>query len=103
MASFAIMKVFLDDIRSTPAGWTRTYTVHETIELLKTGKVTHLSLDHDLGTKLDGHDVLVWIEEQVAINDFNPPEEIFIHSANSVARQEMQAAINSIRRLADDH
>ena len=42
------MKVYLDDVRQAPEGWVRTYTVAETIELLKTGEVVELSLDHDL-------------------------------------------------------
>lgn len=45
------VKIFLDDIRKTPAGYIRTYTVLETIEMLKkyNGRVEILSLDHDLG------------------------------------------------------
>jgi hypothetical protein len=58
------MKVFLDDERATPEGWTRVKTPEEAIELLKTDRVTHLSLDHDLGLSEDrtGYTVLVWID-----------------------------------------
>ena len=42
------MKVYLDDVRQAPEGWVRTYTVAETIELLKTGEVVELSLDHEI-------------------------------------------------------
>lgn len=94
------MKVYLDDERVTPPGWTRTYTVQETISLLKSGQVTHLSLDHDLGTPEDGNDVLIWLEEEVAIRNFKPPE-IVIHSANPAGRREMEAAIFSINRFAE--
>lgn len=48
------MKIYLDDERQTPDGWIRTYTPEETIELLKKGGVTHLSLDHDLGFDVVG-------------------------------------------------
>ncbi|WP_404305676.1 cyclic-phosphate processing receiver domain-containing protein [Neorhodopirellula lusitana] len=44
------MKVYLDDERTTPEGWHRIYWPDEAIELLKTGKVTDISLDHDRGT-----------------------------------------------------
>lgn len=93
------MKIYLDDERKTPDGWTRTRTVEETIELLKTNRVESISLDHDLGTEKDGHDVLVWIEEQTALHGFVPPDEIMVHSANTAARPEMEAAIQSIRRF----
>lgn len=43
------MKVYLDDERQTPEGWHRFYWPEEAIELLKQGKVTEISLDHDLG------------------------------------------------------
>src|SRR5512132_2943655 len=43
------MKVWLDDERSAPAGWVRVRTPEETIELLRSGAVEELSLDHDLG------------------------------------------------------
>lgn len=95
------IKVFLDDTRDTPSGWVRTYTASETIELLKGGNVVELSLDHDLGDQTmcgDGHLVCVWVEEQVALHDFEPPRMV-IHSANPVGRDRMQRAIESIERL----
>jgi hypothetical protein len=97
----ALMKVFLDDERSTPPGWTRAYWPEEVIALLKTGQVSDLSLDHDLGDdeRGTGYDVVLWIEEQVALNAFEPPS-IQVHSANSSARAKMEAGIQSIERLA---
>ena len=95
------MKVFLDDVRAAPEGWTLVRTAREAIAALKTGAVTELSLDHDLGgddTIGTGHDVLVWIEEAVALRGFEPPS-LFVHSANPVGRQRMQQAIESIERL----
>ncbi len=95
------MKVFLDDERSTPPGWIRAYWPSEVIELLRTGQVTDLSLDHDLGDdqRGTGYDVVVWIEEEVALNGFHPPR-IKVHSANSSARAKMEAGIRSIERMA---
>ncbi len=96
------MKVFLDDERDTPAGWVRTYWPEEVIELLKSGDVTEVSLDHDLGDDAHGtgYSVLLWIEEQVIVNGMRPPA-LQVHSANSSARQKMEAAIASIYRHAD--
>ena len=99
------MKVFLDDLRDTPDGWTRAYTAPEAIRLVATGWVTHLSLDHDLGEDPAvgcGYDVLTWLEEQVACYGATPPEHIFVHSSNAGARPKMEAAIETIRRLAQE-
>lgn len=95
------MKVYLDDERSTPKGWVRTYWPEEAIELLKTGTVTEISLDHDLGDDCrgTGYSVLLWLEEQVAVHGMVPPI-MHVHSANASARQKMEAAIATINRLA---
>lgn len=91
------MKVYLDDERETPSGWERVYWPEEAIELLKTGNVTHVSLDHDLGDDEHGtgNDVLLWIEEAVFTTDFKPPV-ITVHSANSSARIKMELGIENI-------
>jgi len=93
------MKVYLDDERKTPEGWVRVYWPEEAIELLNTGKVTEISLDHDLGDDDHGtgYDVVVWIEEQVYTKGFKPPK-ISVHSANSSAREKMENGINNIYR-----
>jgi hypothetical protein len=95
------MKVYLDDERPTPEGWTRTFWPDETIALLQTDLVTQLSLDHDLGDdqRGTGYDVVLWIEEAVATSAFAPPH-ISVHSANSSARAKMQAGIANIAKLA---
>lgn len=95
------MKVFLDDERQTPEGWKRVYWPEEAIELLKTNKVTEISLDHDLGDdeRGTGYDVIRWIEMAVDMDDFKPPV-IKVHSANTSARQKMELGIKSIERLS---
>ncbi|TSD72228.1 hypothetical protein FFI39_015320 [Janthinobacterium sp. KBS0711] len=95
------MKVYLDDERNTPEGWTRVYWPDEAVSLLTSGAVVEISLDHDLGDdeRGTGYDVILWIEEAVALRGFNPPI-IFVHSANSSARQKMEAGIAAISRMA---
>lgn len=97
------VKVFLDDERPTPDGWVRAFTASEAIELLTTGQVTELSLDHDLGPEEagTGYDVCLWVEEKVFSQDFcieNPfvPPIMSVHSANPVGRQRMEFAIQMI-------
>ena len=94
------MKIYLDDERQTPEGWTHCFWPNEVIELLKNNKVTHVSLDHDLGDdkRGTGYDVLKWIEEQVfTVDDYYPPN-LNIHSANPAARKRMEEAICSINK-----
>ena len=97
------MKIYLDDERVAPPGWTQTRWPDEVIKLLEAGGVTDLSLDHDLGDdeRGTGYDVILWIEEAVATRGFKPPR-IAVHSANSSARIKMQAGIDSISRLAGE-
>jgi hypothetical protein len=94
------MKVFLDDERPTPKGWIRAYWPSEVIALLKSGLVEEISLDHDLGddSRGTGYDVILWIEQAVALHGFLPPK-IHVHSANSSATSKMRAGVQSIRRL----
>ena len=97
------MKVFLDDERSTPEGWIRVYWPDEAIVLLKTGAVSELSLDHDLGDDVrgTGYDVVLWIEEAVMTNNFKPPI-ISVHSANSSAKHKMEMGITAINKWIND-
>jgi len=95
----ATVKVFLDDVRPTPDGWVRCYWPDEVIELLKTGKVEVVSLDHDLGddTRGTGMDVCKWIEQTVYENGFDGgfiPPAVLIHSANPVGRENMEFSIS---------
>lgn len=93
------MKVFLDDERPTPEGWVGVRWPEEAIELLQSGVVEELSLDHDLGDDAHGtgYDVVLWIEEAVVTSGFRPPR-IRVHSANASARCKMLAGIDSIER-----
>jgi len=93
------MKVYLDDERKTPEGWARVYWPDEAIALLKSGDVTEISLDHDLGDdeRGTGYDVVLWIEEAVITQGFKPPV-MRVHSANSSAREKMESGIANILR-----
>ena len=94
------MRVYLDDERATPDGWIRVYWPEEAIELLESGQVEEISLDHDLGDDAHGtgYDVVLWIEEAVAVRGFKPPR-IHVHSANSSAKEKMLSGIRSIQAL----
>ncbi len=93
------MKVFLDDKRPCPEGWTLVRWPEEAIALLLTGEVTEISLDHDLGDddRGTGNDVVLWVEVQVVLYGFVPPK-MFVHSDNWAKRPVMEAGIQSIKR-----
>ena len=88
----ALVKVWLDDVRAAPEGWRLVTSVTQAIELLKSGEVEQLSLDHDLGEldedgrETDGYSVLAWIEEHVVLCGFAPPR-LTVHSANPPAHE----------------
>lgn len=109
------IKVWLDDEPTVewrasicPAPeWTHSRWPDDTIALLKTGTVSHLSLDHDLGDKdaaladgrkeRTGYDVVLWIENEVKQNGFEPPH-IRVHSQNGPGRDRILAACRQIEK-----
>lgn len=101
------MKVYLDDERKEPEGWTRTRTAAETIELLKTGRVTHLSLDHDLAFEhyagqydsRTGYAVVLWLEQQVVEDESFVLPEVTLHTMNPVGHAHMKAGLQKIKQL----
>ena len=96
------MKLYLDDTRSTPDGWERTYTVEETISKLETRTVTHLSVDNDLGSldyKTEGFNVLNWLERTIYEDPTFPIPEITIHSSNSGRKPTMILTVRSIEKV----
>lgn len=98
------MNIFLDDCRETPKGFYRTFTVEETIKMLKdcyrnNVVVNILSLDNDLGEgQKEGRRVLDFLEEEVFLNNFPLPQEIRIHSSNSAARYYMVLVLEKLRK-----
>jgi hypothetical protein len=79
------MKLFLDDERSVPNNtWHRAYNADEAIKFLDQygPYMTHISLDHDLGTKLSGYDVICYMEGLEQSGRLSPDVQVTIHSAN---------------------
>lgn len=93
------MRLYLDDERPTPDGWTRAYTAREAIERIAAGGVVEISLDHDLGDDDagTGYTVALWIEEAAAFGRLGRIEWS-VHSGNPVGRVRMEAALNSAER-----
>jgi hypothetical protein len=110
------MKMWLDDRRREPSGWTRAFSVAEAKVLLESGLVEEASLDHDLGACdacmggmsteewLEAHDwdmptcehlgtgytLCVWMEE----TGHWPKQKPRVHSMNHRGAARMQEIID---------
>lgn len=99
------MRVWLDDLRDKPGEFdVHVRTAHKAIELLRTGEVVEISLDHDLGDEVNGtgYDVASWIEEQ-AFHGNLPKLKWHIHSQNNVGAERMLAALQNADRFWSDN
>jgi hypothetical protein len=97
------VRLWLDDDlvdRAAPEGWTHVTTATEATDLLDTGRVVELSLDHDLGDDERfgrGIDVVDWLAAQQEEHGriLWPRDGITIHSANPSGRDTMIRAIEN--------
>lgn len=84
------MKVYLDDTRTPPAGWTGAKDIASAKRYLTSGVVTHLSLDHDLADPAQsGQALLDWMHDTNRWPKYVPK----VHSGNVAAAQGMKAFI----------
>ncbi|HEY5961276.1 MAG TPA: cyclic-phosphate processing receiver domain-containing protein [Polyangiaceae bacterium] len=88
------MKVYLDDNRPPPDGWTLARSADEAIALLRQGSVTEMSLDYDLGDPHfgTGLDVLDWLERALADRRLTLPR-LTAHSGSLLGRRRLEASI----------
>ena len=93
------MKVYLDDLRPAPAGWTLAKTADEAIDALRGGGVTELSLDFDLGDPVHGTGLIVlnWLEGAVAEGKCQLPRMI-AHSGHALGRRRLEAQIDLLEQ-----
>jgi hypothetical protein len=101
LALVCLMRLYLDDLRITPTGFdVRAFTAAEAIEVLKTGNITFISFDHDLGEPEcgTGYDVAKWIEEQAHTNSMFVMPDWTVHSGNPVGAGNIQRAMLSADR-----
>lgn len=100
------LRVWLDDDledRAAPDGWIHVTTAWDAIDLLRTGRVIELSLDHDLGDDERngrGTDVVDFIAEQQEVHRRSlwPRDGIRLHTGNAYGRDAMR---RTIRRYAE--
>ncbi len=106
------MKIWLDDERdpkdpfiqkefgaSSDMLWVK--TAPEAIAYLSTGKVTYISLDHDLCANATGYDVATWIEAQAFAGEL-PKLNWDVHTQNSVGYQKIVTALANADKYWED-
>jgi Cyclic-phosphate processing Receiver domain len=101
------LRVFVDDDfeHRRPRGddWVHVATAGEAISLLETGRVTCLSLDHDLGSEEagTGYDIVLHLETRLRRDgvDLWPTELIEVHSGNVVGALKIARGIDANTRL----
>ena len=88
------MIVWLDDVRPMPEDYTVwAKTCEEAIDALKTGQVTAMSFDHDLGEGMrTGYDVAKWVEAEAYAGRLNP-FSWFVHPDNPAGAKRIRAAM----------
>ena len=99
------MKLYVDDVRQAPEGWQLAKTAGTAIAILMRETIEELSLDHDLGDPEagTGYDVIVWLEEKAFSGNWqHVPPVIWVHSANPIGRQRIQAGIDAIEQVRND-
>jgi hypothetical protein len=74
-------------------------SAHEAIALLATGRVTELSLDHDLGDEQragSGYDVVAWLagRGEAADRDLWPRATLAVHSPDSSASRRIERMVD---------
>lgn len=86
------MKIWLDDLRLPPDGWTWIKDPIMCMKVLDEARsfIEVISLDHDLGVYRTGYDVICKIEQLVYTDESYIPPEIRIHSANPVGVERME-------------
>ena len=94
------MRIWLDDIRPMPEGFTHwCRTPIGAIDLILKGEVEHISFDHDLGfpEPYNGYKVASFIELQAYLGKI-PRLTWDIHSANPVGRHSIESAMKNAER-----
>lgn len=83
------MKLFVDDLRRPPNGWSLAKTNSKAIRLLATGAVSIISLDFDIANRPD--ETFGAVAYYLAAMNERP--EIFFHTANIEAGRKMAKII----------
>lgn len=86
------MKLYVDDIRQTPEGFNRVFSVNQAIAFMTANQVTEISLDHDMGDFAnDGGDVIKLVYWMCQHQIF--PQVVRFHTSNPVGLNNMRSML----------
>lgn len=95
------MKLWIDDVRPAPKGWTWAKTLQEASHLYFTNEIEEISFDHDLGGD-ETTRPLADLIECYATQGYKPPKW-HVHSANPVGRERLKAALTNADRRYQEY
>lgn len=94
------MKLWVDDERPAPEGWTWVKTVDEATQALTDNEVTDLSLDYALANWEDGAMVLAWLGSHP---DRYPSETVVPHSGSASGYDLLERVIADTEKKVREH
>lgn len=94
------INLYIDDLRTTPPGFTVARTVDEAISIIRNYKIHLLSLDHDLGMDEEGNLLPTGYDlvKIVCEKGLRPANKIYIHTDNVVGRKAMYETLKAAQR-----
>lgn len=94
------MKLWVDDERPAPEGWTWAKTVDEATQALTDNEVTDLSLDYALANWEDGAMVLAWLDNHL---DRYPTATVVPHSGSASGYDLLERCIADTERRVREY
>lgn len=88
------MRLWVDNERPAPRGWTKVSTLAEAKRHLESGAVERASLDHDLDGTETGHDLVEWMQSTGHWPRYKPK----VHSGNIEGAIKMKRIISQSGR-----
>jgi hypothetical protein len=85
------MKLWVDDLRPTPAGWAVARTLSEALAIYTEwhDTIDEVSLDHDLGGDETTRPLVLWMAEHDIW-----PDVVRVHTQNNVGREWLVGMVN---------
>lgn len=94
------MKLYLDDVRKCPEGYTLARSYQDFVALVDTEIPAEVSFDHDLGEAKTGYDCAQYLAGVCIAKDV-PLPAWHCHSANPVGRARILAVEKSYPRMRE--
>jgi hypothetical protein len=95
------IRLWLDDCRPAPPGWTLAETPDQAISILRSARVTHVSLDFHLADGRKGDEVAEWIKD-AAYRGRLPRLAWACHTADREAARRMARILEAADLFWDD-